>query len=374
MLTTLAIENYRSIIKLVLPLGQLNLVTGANGAGKSNLYKALRLLASAAGTGLPQAIAQEGGLDSVFWAGEKQKAPTRQAERYQRLRLGFSTDDYSYAAILGLPAPSQSLFGREPELKFEALWHGAVYRPASSLLLREGALIKSQQHGWQVLQQHCPTYSSIFDQVADPVSTPEVFSLREYIRSWRFYDHFRTDPLAPARQAHCGSRTPVLHHDGHNLASALQTIIEIGDVVALNQAIDLAFPGCRIAIVPQDNYFHLHFFQPGFKRHLTAMELSDGTLRYLLWVAALLTPRPPALMILNEPESSLHPELLPALAKLIQHACQYSQLWVVSHAQPLISLLAGDPRCQHIALTKEHGATTVPELNLLNTPAWYWPD
>ena len=57
--------------------------------------------------------------------------------------------------------------------------------------------------------------------------------------------------------------------------------------------------------------------QHGLLRPLKAAELSDGTLRYLLWVAALLTPRPPGLLVLNEPETSLHPDLLPALGRLI---------------------------------------------------------
>ena len=52
------------------------------------------------------------------------------------------------------------------------------------------------------------------------------------------------------------------------------------------------------------------------------------TLRYILWVAALLTPRPPELMVLNEPETSLHPDLLPALARLITFAAEHSQVWV----------------------------------------------
>lgn len=66
MLTTLAISNYRTLREIVLPLGRLNLVTGANGSGKSNLYKALRLLAQTAQGGVVNALAQEGGLDSVF--------------------------------------------------------------------------------------------------------------------------------------------------------------------------------------------------------------------------------------------------------------------------------------------------------------------
>jgi predicted ATPase len=59
--------------------------------------------------------------------------------------------------------------------------------------------------------------------------------------------------------------------------------------------------------------------------------LSDGALRYLLLTAALLTPRPPTLLVLNEPETSLHPDLSPALARLIASASPHSQLIVVTH-------------------------------------------
>ncbi|OWK47828.1 recombination protein F [Pseudomonas oleovorans subsp. oleovorans] len=66
MLHTLAVANYRSINSLILPLGRLNLITGANGSGKSNLYRALRLLAETAQGGVVNALAREGGLESSF--------------------------------------------------------------------------------------------------------------------------------------------------------------------------------------------------------------------------------------------------------------------------------------------------------------------
>ena len=69
MLTTLAVANYRSLRELIVPLGRLNLVVGANGSGKSNLYRALRLLAESAQTGIVPALAREGGLGSALWAG-----------------------------------------------------------------------------------------------------------------------------------------------------------------------------------------------------------------------------------------------------------------------------------------------------------------
>ena len=71
-------------------------------------------------------------------------------------------------------------------------------------------------------------------------------------------------------------------------------------------------------------YFEIEMRQHGLLRSLDAAELSDGTLRYLLLVAALLSPRPPPLMILNEPETSLHPDLLPPLARLIAKASRQS--------------------------------------------------
>ena len=88
---------------------------------------------------------------------------------------------------------------------------------------------------------------------------------------------------------------------------------------------------------------------------LSAAELSDGTLRYLLLVAALLTPRPPSMMVLNEPETSLHPDLLPALARLIRHAAQHCQVWVVSHAPRLVAALEEDEACHSIRLEKISG-------------------
>ena len=99
MLKTLAITNYRSLLKLTISLGQLNLITGANGSGKSNLYRALRLLAETAQGGVISALAKEGGLDSTFWAGPETitremkngEMPIQGTRRTKptRLRLGF---------------------------------------------------------------------------------------------------------------------------------------------------------------------------------------------------------------------------------------------------------------------------------------------
>ncbi|MBP5946243.1 MULTISPECIES: AAA family ATPase [Pseudomonas] len=386
MLKTLAVANYRSINKLVIPLGRLNLITGPNGSGKSNLYRALRLLAETAQGGVVNALAREGGLDSTFWAGpetisrrmrngEVAIEPTVR-QGVKRLRLGFAGEDFSYSIALGLPEPSRSFFSLDPEIKKECIWAGPLYRPASLLVDRNGPMIRAREgRGWDVLAQHTPNFDSLFDQVGSLRSSPEVFQMREFIRRWRFYDHFRSDADAPVRQPQLGTRTPVLHHDGRDLAAALQTIIEIGDGDAMRAAISDAFPGARLHIESQaGGRFAIEFFQEGLLRPLSAAELSDGTLRYLLLVAALLTPRPPSLMVLNEPETSLHPDLLPALARLIIKASQECQVWVVSHARRLISALQEDSECNCIVLEKTLGQTGIVGQRVLDEPAWHWPD
>ncbi|WP_426232749.1 AAA family ATPase [Pseudomonas sp. TWP3-2] len=386
MLKTLAVANYRSINKLVIPLGRLNLITGPNGSGKSNLYRALRLLAETAQGGVVNALAREGGLDSTFWAGPENisrrmrngEVPIESTVRHgvKRLRLGFAGEDFSYAIALGLPEPSRSFFALDPEIKKECIWAGPLYRPASLLVERAGAMIRTRDgRSWDVLAQHTPTFDSLFDQVGSLRTSPEVFQMREFIRRWRFYDHFRSDADAPVRQPQLGTRTPVLHHDGRDLAAALQTIIEIGDPEALQTAISDAFPGARLHIEPQaGGRFAIEFYQEGLLRPLSAAELSDGTLRYLLLVAALLTPRPPSLMVLNEPETSLHPDLLPALARLIIRASEECQVWVVSHARRLISALQEDEECNCIVLEKTLGQTGIVGQRMLDEPAWNWPD
>ncbi|AQT97370.1 AAA family ATPase [Pseudomonas azotoformans] len=386
MLKTLAVANYRSINKLVVPLDRLNLVTGPNGSGKSNLYRALRLLAETAQGGVINALAREGGLDSTFWAGPETisrrmrsgEVPVEPIVRQgvKRLRLGFAGEDFSYAISLGLPEKTLSYFSLDPEVKKECIWAGPIYRPASLLVQRSGPMVRAREgRAWDVLAQHTPNYHSLFDQVGSLRGSPEVLLLRESIRGWRFYDHFRSDVDAPVRQPQLGTRTPVLHHDGRDLAAALQTIREIGDPEALQRAVSDAFPGARLNIQPlQGGRFTIEFYQEGLLRPLSAAELSDGTLRYLLLIAALLTPRPPTMMVLNEPETSLHPDLLPALARLIIQASQHCQVWVVSHASRLIAALQQDEGCNSIVLEKMLGETRIVGQGILDAPAWHWPE
>ncbi|HYQ68496.1 AAA family ATPase [Actinophytocola sp.] len=373
MIQTLAVENYRSLRKLVLPLSPLTVVTGANGTGKSSLYRALRLLADASRNGAIAALAREGGVGSTLWAGPEHGArkgrPVQGTVRTGPvgLRLGFGGDEYGYALDLGLPRPGTTMFNLDPEFKREALWNGPVLRPAMLVADRAGHVVRARNAdgGWESADIR------LTDSMLSELAEPEILLLRDRIRSWRFYDQFRTDRDAPARRSRIGTRTPVLDHDGADLPAALQTIREVGAAGELDDAIADAFPGSRIDVVNHDGRFGLRFHQHGLLRALDAAELSDGTLRYLLWVAALLTPRPPELLVLNEPETSLHPDLLAPLGHLVTDAAARSQVVVVTHSKTLVEALT---KATVLTLVKESSTTVLDGQGLLDQPSWHWPD
>ncbi|HEY6120199.1 MAG TPA: AAA family ATPase [Pyrinomonadaceae bacterium] len=385
MLTTLAISNYRSLRNLVVPLRRLNLITGPNGSGKSSVYRALRLLAETAQGGVIPSLAREGGLRSTLWAGPEKFGravkrgdyPVQGTARKERinLRLGFAGDGFGYAIDLGLPTPSSSAFALDPEIKRECIWSGPILRPAALLVDRRGSVVrtKGENGEWNTISYQLSTFDSMMTQFADPRNAPEMLVLREEIRSWRFYDHFRTDVDAPARLPQIGTHTPILSNDGADMAAALQTIREIGDGAALDTAVADAFPGSTLSVFNVEGRFEIAMNQHGLLRPLKAAELSDGTIRYILWIAALLTPRPPGVLVLNEPETSLHPDLLPALGRLIASAAKASQVLVVTHAAGLIRTLEKQPDCNSVTLEKEFGETKIVGEDELRISAWNWP-
>jgi len=375
MLHTLAISGYRSLKDIVLSLGQLNLITGPNGSGKSSIYRALRLLGATSAGRLIQHLAQEGGLESTLWAGPESLGASQGSVRKKpiRLCLGFSSEDFSYTIDLGLPS-SETPFDRDPVIKRECLWRGLSRRARDLCVDRRGQHIRCRpDRAWEDVHIPLSNYTSMLTEFGDPERAPELILLRDTIRNWRFYDHIRTDSEAPARRMQVASYTPVMAGDGSDLAAALMTIQSIGDSQGLDEVIDDAFPGSSLTFDRLDARLEVGLRQDGMLRPLRSTELSDGTLRYLLWSAALMTPRPPELMVLNEPETSLHPDLLPALGRLIARYAEKNQVFVVTHAPALIESLSKLNQCVHVQLEKSFGATQLLDVDPFDIPNWDWP-
>lgn len=382
MLTTVAIRGYRSLRDLVVPLTGLTVVSGANGTGKSSVYRALRLLADCGRGEVIGSLAREGGLESVLWAGPETTAGARRTGVTEgtvrtgpvALELGFASDDFGYLVDLGMPQYEgpRSKFARDPQIKREVVFAGPRMRRSATLVSRGSGYAEvaaESGRGFTELTRALPLFRSVLAEHAGGLA--ELAAVRDRLRGWRFYDGFRADAAAPARQARIGTRTPVLSDDGADLAAAVQTIIEAG-FADLERAVADAFDGATVSVAVTDGIFDLLLHQRGMLRPLRAAELSDGTLRFLLWGAALLSPSPPSLMVLNEPETSLHPDLVAPLAAMIVAAARTTQVVVVTHSAPLRERLAAAEDASELELFKEWGETRISGQTMLTAPPWDW--
>jgi len=377
----IALAGYRSLHSIRFPVGELTVFVGANGVGKTNLYRALQLVQSAAAESLARELASEGGMESALWAGK------RAANKPARIKLqvGFGTNRedrngqhqfdysvelglaYSYEIEVGVRAPSTAAFPLEPQVKEEKLIDRGGRRPVT-LLERRGphvTAIDNEGHKQTVEPPLLPTETAL-GALQDPGRFGDVDLVRRTMLDWRFYHDFRTDRLSPLRQPCLAVTTPTLASDGSDLAAVFATLVHIReDTTELDRAVDDAFAGAQLVVPAPERTASFGLIMPDYpKRMFDAAELSDGTLRYLALAGALLGYRLPAFIALNEPETSLHPELLEPLARTIARAAQRTQIWVVTHSERLAAALANNANVKPRTVIKRDGGTWIEGLKL----------
>jgi predicted ATPase len=392
-LTAVSIQGYRSVRRLHLPVDACAVFVGANGVGKTNLYKALGLLRSAADGTLTRAIAEEGGIESVLWAGKRRRGepvrlilrgrfadgvrPLARSPGANQQQGSGGADpvlDYgvevglphSYQVEIGLPTPTEAAFTIEPLIKEERLV--VRHRQRDVVMMeRKGPLVtlrdedgKRQAHKNAVLPSE--TALATF---RDGARYPELEAVRRELLDWRLYHDFRTDAGSPIRQPCHAITTPTLSADGRDLAAVLATLFVIReDTADLERAVQDAFPGARLRAGDEGSRcgFDLQF--PDMPRPFGAHELSDGTLKYLCLLGALMGYRLPSLIALNEPEASLHPSLLPPLARLIARAARSARIWIVTHSEPLARAVEDETGKRPRRVVKVDGETSIDGLTL----------
>lgn len=355
-LTDIDITGYRSIRKLRFPLRQLTVLVGGNGVGKTNLYRSLELVQSAARGTLAEEIAREGGLASIFWAGGKNLSADGsfkdlyRSDGYRkgeanRLALEVSLDAdetgiaQRYRLELGFaPSESAAAFPNEAWVKQESL--NLIGRKPVMLMERKDSAVWARNADGQRESADTDLLRSE-TALARLGGFPELAALRETLLAWRFYHGFRTDADSPLRRASNAVTAPALNSNGDNLGAVFATLRFIReDTIDLDAIIADAFGGAALDIYVGGHItFGLRYPEMP-KRSFLAHELSDGTLQFLALAGALLAYRLPPFIALNEPETSLHPSLLPLLARMIVKAAGRSQIWVVTHSSDLADAIA----------------------------------
>lgn len=369
-LTDLHIEFYRSVRNLRLPVRRLTVLVGANGVGKTNIYRGLELVRAAATGDLAMSIAREGGLASVLWAGHRRvtegprlclevgldmDGPEKNAAFLPRYRVEIGFGDAKYQAV----------FAEEPQIKLESLVLPG--RRAVTLLERKGPAGWYRDDSGARRQFEDPLLASETALSAVRGTVPELDAVRHLLANWRFYHGFRTDQDAPLRRPALAVTAPLLDADGGNLAAVFATLTHIrGDTLELDAAIDAAFPGAKLVVPPPGKTAEFSLVFPDLpNRPFGAGELSDGTLQFLALLGALLSYRLPPLIALNEPEASLHPDLLPALARAIAKAAERTQVWVVTHSQILADAIADQTGIVPRTAIRKDGGTSILGLSEL---------
>ncbi len=398
-LREIEISGYRSIPELRLLLSPgLTVVVGANGTGKSNIYQSIALLASAANGTFNRRIMQEGGIRSIIWAGggdNRIKLAVRFEDlgyeiSFGRIPISERPNDYSPPPITDIELdfdgePSVVAFDWLADRKFQDTNEGLTFfsndpdikeeriefidgKKKSMLFQRKRGILEGRDingRRYNAMAEFGGNESALAELV-EPKNYPELHVLRNRFMKWRFYHDFRTDFDSPIRQPQIATMTSVVNNDGTDLIPALATIEALGDRDRLRSAFQQAFPGHTYMFHMEDGDMTFRASVPGLHRPLTMLELSDGTVQYLCLLAALLSPRPAPLTVLNEPETSIHPNLYKPIADLILDASKFSQIFMTTHAHELADYIKRKgTNAQVIELVKEEGATRVRGSNRL---------
>ncbi len=366
--TDLTVSGYRSVRKIWFPVDRVGVFVGENGTGKSNLYRCLQLLRSAATGTLAADIAAEGGMGSVTWAGER-KATDHFGIRLEAdvaapdaggfyryavdFRKHFDDDDRGGDGFPGEP--------RIVEERLDFLFRGR----------RTPLVERKNRAGWAVDEggkRHLLSTDILGGETAlsfirDEAAFPDVAAVRATLAAWRFYHGFRSDPASPLRLPAVPTASTSLDADGGNLAAVLATSYHLRDGKGpLAKAVAEAFPGTRLSVPMPGKEATFGLGVDGLKRSLAAAELSEGQLRFIALAGALLCHRPPPFIALNEPETSLHPGALPALGRMVAKAAERSQVWLVTHSTALADAVSQAASVPVRKVVKRDGATWIEGL------------
>jgi predicted ATPase len=368
-LLRLDVENFRSLRKVSLPLGDLNVLVGPNGAGKTNVLEVFRFLADIIRTDLEPALDSRHGFDAIVFRGGEEPPPF--------IRIGLTAtwtthssqsapDDYSLR-ITRL----RRITGRPVRLRRAESFQFKRTRGRGRRITISGdrvAVVDVDQKRQEEPERsigisRLSSGLSTLPRLSNEVGSREVATVAERLASFRVFNVDVAAARLPARLR--GAREP-LEEDASNLASFLlglsrrherdwMNLVEDATGVLPNlRDIRFEFPSgaAREVIVVLD--------EQGLRDPTQLADASYGTIRLLGLLALLYDPEPAALTCVEEIDHGLHPQALELLVDRLREASERTQLIIATHSPALADRLK--PGELVVCERRNDGSSAIPAL------------
>ena len=350
----LEVKGYKSLKDVVWEPGDLNVLIGPNGSGKSNLMRVLQLLAASANEGLVEHIANDGGIASVLWDGrasqidldvnlvkfndDTQDDIDTQTELRYELNFAFQKRWNRFEI------DSESLvFGHAPAVYSVENDNFLIFLDADD---RRGKC--RRQDGELITSGGTQGRESLLGVIGNRDSIdPIINDVSDFISKFRFYYDPDTGYGTAIRNPNITRYDNELDSDGKNLINFLHTQYSENPEFRnnINTAMKAAFGSEYEELIfspAADQFIQMRLRWKSLEWQQPAAVLSDGILKYLYIVAALSNPNPPPLIALDEPETGLHPSMLPIIAELASSLKGKSQVIITTHSPELLSAFEED--------------------------------
>lgn len=341
----LHVEGFRSLKNVTWRPESLNVIIGPNGAGKSNLLRLLEMVSVASQGSLSKFVQAAGGMEPLVWDGRSAEIMTRIKTTPLDTWRPLERDRLTYELILARLGQTSG-YRIEHELlgKFYRVERGEMQQPFKFLERdpRRAVVYDADEKSLMAPAESIPEDETLLSLSAGPFAyNSAIPPYQNQLAGWTIYHDLHVNRDAPIRLPVVAKMEKRVAPDGQNLVSVLHTLYS-GDRVfksEINNAMRAAFGDDFEELVfppAADQRIQLRVRWRSLQREQSAADLSDGTLRFLFLLTVLGSPSAAPLIAIDEPESGLHPSMLPIIVEYAAEAARNSQVVFTTHSPSLL--------------------------------------